>query len=74
MNVTELAQKLIQFDTVTPNGSDCLDFIQAYLTNLGFWVTRLPFGNVDNLFARKGSHDQHLMYVGHADVVPTGDG
>ena len=74
MIVTELAQKLIQFDTVTPKGSDCLDFIQNYLIGLGFQVTRLPFGNVDNLFARKGSSNPHLMYVGHVDVVPPGEG
>ena len=54
MNVLELAKKLIQFDTVTPKGSECLDFIGQYLESFGFKVTRLPFGDVDNLFARKG--------------------
>lgn len=74
MNVLELAQKLIQFDTVTPKGSECLDFIGQYLESFGFEVSRLPFGNVDNLFARKGTDVPHIMYVGHVDVVPTGDG
>ena len=74
MTVTELAQKLIQFDTITPKGSECLDFVQKYLTDLDFEVTRLPFDEVDNLFARKGKGTPHLMYVGHVDVVPTGDG
>ena len=74
MDVIEITKKLIQFDTVTPKGSDCLDFIGQYLEPLGFEVTRLPFGNVDNLFARRGSSDPHVMYVGHVDVVPTGDG
>ncbi len=74
VNVIELAQKLIQFDTITPKGSECLDFIQDYLSNLGFEVTRLPFSDVDNLFARKGLNSPHLMYVGHVDVVPTGSG
>ncbi len=73
MNVVELAQKLIQFDTLTPKGSDCLNFIQSYLEPLGFEVQRLPFGSVDNLFARKGTNNSHLMFVGHVDVVPTGD-
>lgn len=72
MNVTALAKKLIQFDTITPKGTDCLDFIQDYLSDLGFEVTRLPFGDVDNLFARKGHANPHLMYVGHVDVVPPG--
>ncbi len=74
MNVLEITQKLIQFDTVTPKGSDCLDFIGQYLDSLGFELHRLPFGNVDNLLARKGSGAPHIMYVGHVDVVPTGDG
>lgn len=74
MNVTELAQKLIKFDTVTPKGADCLDFIGKYLADLGFEINRLPFGSVDNLFARKGNTNPHFMYVGHVDVVPPGDG
>lgn len=74
MNVTEIAQKLIQFDTVTPKGSDCLDFIQTYLKSLEFEVHRLPFGQVHNLFARKGTGNPHLMFVGHVDVVPPGNG
>lgn len=74
MTVTELAQKLIKFETITPKGAECLDFIQEYLKELGFEVTRLPFDEVDNLFARKGNGTPHLMYVGHVDVVPTGDG
>lgn len=74
MNVIELAQKLIQFDSVTPKGADCLDFIQKYLEGFGFNVQRLPFGSVDNLFARKGASNPHLMFVGHVDVVPTGNG
>lgn len=74
MTAIELAQKLIQFNTVTPNGSDCLDFVQYYLEQLEFSVQRLPFGDVDNLFARKGDSNPHLMFVGHVDVVPAGDG
>lgn len=74
MTVTELAQKLIKFDTITPKGIECLDFIQSYLKDLNFEITRLPFDDVDNLFARKGKGTPHLMYVGHVDVVPTGEG
>lgn len=73
MDVVEITQKLIQFDTVTPKGSDCLDFIEQYLNSLGFESTRLPFGDVDNLFAKKGFDAHHIMYVGHVDVVPPGD-
>ena len=74
MDVLELTQRLIEFDTVTPKGSDCLDYIQVYVESLGFETTRLPFGEVDNLFARRGTAEPHIMFAGHVDVVPPGEG
>lgn len=73
MNCIELAQKLIRFKTVTPNGGDCLDFIAEYLANLGFAINRVPFADVDNLYAVKGQGSPHVLFVGHVDVVPEGD-
>lgn len=74
MNYIELAQKLINFKSVTPLGRDCLDFIAEYLQNIDFKITRLPFEDVDNLYAVKGQGSPHILYVGHVDVVPEGDG
>ncbi|MBW8309506.1 MAG: succinyl-diaminopimelate desuccinylase [Candidatus Paracaedibacteraceae bacterium] len=68
--VAELAQKLISFPSVTPNHAGCLDFIQSYLTNLGFDCWRLPFGEVDNLYARWGQELPNFCFAGHVDVVP----
>lgn len=73
MDCIELAQKLIRFKTVTPNGTNCLDFIAEYLINLGFSIKRLPFADVDNLYAFKGQASPHVLFVGHVDVVPEGD-
>jgi succinyl-diaminopimelate desuccinylase len=70
----ELAQKLIRFKSVTPHGSDCLDFVGEYLKNIGFNLNRLPFEDVDNLYACKGQGSPHILFVGHVDVVPEGDG
>ena len=39
---------------------------------LGFEVERLRYGNVDNLWARRGSGGPLLCFAGHTDVVPTG--
>lgn len=70
MKVTELAQKLISFPSVTPNHAGSLDFIESYLTKLGFDCWRLPFGEVDNLYARRGQDWPNLCFAGHVDVVP----
>jgi succinyl-diaminopimelate desuccinylase len=39
---------------------------------LGFAVTRLRFGAIENLFARIGSDGPHFCFAGHTDVVPAG--
>lgn len=69
MDVVSLTQKLIQFPSITPQQSGCLDFIEAYLKNLGFICHRLPFGEVDNLYARFGSNGPNFCFAGHVDVV-----
>lgn len=74
VNCIKLAQKLISFKSITPLGSDCLDFIDEYLENIGFKITRLPFEDVDNLYALKGQGSPHILFVGHVDVVSEGDG
>jgi succinyl-diaminopimelate desuccinylase len=46
--------------------------LAAALTRLGFTVTRLRFGEIENLFARIGTGGPHLCFAGHTDVVPAG--
>ena len=40
---------------------------------MGFACHRLPFGVVDNLYAKLGDGAPHLAMAGHVDVVPPGD-
>ena len=68
----ELAQKLIQIDSVTPNDKGCQQIIADYLTPLGFKTENMKFGEVDNIWSRKGSESPCLVFAGHTDVVPTG--
>jgi len=68
----ELAQKLIQIDSVTPNDKGCQQIIADYLQPLGFNTEKMPFGEVDNIWSRKGSSAPCLVFAGHTDVVPTG--
>jgi succinyl-diaminopimelate desuccinylase len=69
-----LAQALIRRPSVTPKDAGALDMLEAVLKELGFVVHRLPFGDVDNLYARLGDDGPHLCFAGHTDVVPVGEG
>lgn len=68
----DLAQQLIRIDSVTPDDKGCQKIIADYLNPLGFSIESMKFGEVDNLWARKGSTSPCLVFAGHTDVVPTG--
>jgi succinyl-diaminopimelate desuccinylase len=68
----ELTQALISRPSVTPADEGCQQIIANRLTQLGFQVERLRYGNVDNLWARRGNGGPLLCFAGHTDVVPTG--
>lgn len=67
-----ITQELIREPSVTPNDHRCQEIIARYLTPLGFTIEHLPFGNVSNLWARRGKAKPLFAFVGHTDVVPTG--
>jgi succinyl-diaminopimelate desuccinylase len=69
-----LAQALIRRPSVTPKDAGALDVLEAVLKDLGFATHRLPFGDVDNLYARLGDGAPHFCFAGHTDVVPVGEG
>ncbi|MEO8165353.1 MAG: M20/M25/M40 family metallo-hydrolase, partial [Betaproteobacteria bacterium] len=68
----ELARELISRISVTPNDGGCQDVLVERLGRLGFTIERLRFGDVDNLWARRGSTRPLVCFAGHTDVVPTG--
>ncbi len=68
-----LAQALIRCPSVTPADAGALDVVEAAVRPLGFACRRMRFGEVDNLYARRGSARPHLCFAGHVDVVPPGD-
>jgi len=69
-----LAQALIRRPSVTPKDAGALDILETVLKELGFATHRLPFGDVDNLYARLGDAAPHFCFAGHTDVVPVGEG
>ena len=68
----QLAQKLLKIDSVTPNDKGCQQLIGDFLHPLGFKLEPMPFGDVTNLWARKGQASPLVVFAGHTDVVPTG--
>ena len=68
----ELTLELMRRASVSPEDQGCLDVIGARLAAIGFVDERLPFGPVDNLWARRGRAAPVLCFAGHTDVVPAG--
>ncbi|MBT8144890.1 MAG: succinyl-diaminopimelate desuccinylase [Gammaproteobacteria bacterium] len=71
-DVIDLARELIQRRSITPQDAGCLDTIADRLDAAGFVIERLPFGEVDNLWARRGNSGPLVCFAGHTDVVPPG--
>jgi succinyl-diaminopimelate desuccinylase len=67
-----LAAELIQRPSVTPKDEGALDLVAGALQKLGFECHRLAFGEIQNLYARRGPGRPNLCFAGHTDVVPTG--
>src|SRR5690554_4757586 len=70
--VLELASALIRRPSVTPRDEGCQDLIADVLTPHGFVAERMRFGEVDNLWIRRGRGKPVLVFAGHTDVVPSG--
>lgn len=68
-----LAQALMRRRSVTPVDDDVLAVLGDALERLGFRVKRYRFGEVDNLYARRGDASPNFCFAGHLDVVPPGD-
>lgn len=77
-----LSIDLLSRASVTPQDTGCQDVIVERLTPLGFTPEFMYFGDasdtgrnaqVKNLWARRGSVAPVVCFLGHTDVVPTGD-
>ncbi len=68
----ELAKALINRPSVTPDDAACQAIVAARLRKLGFTIEAMMFGEVENLWARRGQARPLLAFAGHTDVVPPG--
>ena len=75
-----LAAALVQCPSVTPNEGGALTLLETILGDAGATVERPIFTeagtpDVENLYASVGPTDgPHLVFAGHTDVVPPGEG
>lgn len=69
----ELTCDLIRRVSVTPEDAGCQEVMIERLEVMGFRITRLPFGDVHNFWAERGTGSPTLCFAGHTDVVPSGD-
>ncbi len=71
-NTVELAIQLLSIDSVTPDDKGCQQILSDRLEKIGFNCEIMQFGEVTNLWARRGQKGPVLAFAGHTDVVPTG--
>src|SRR5712691_10874733 len=68
----QLAKELIARKSITPEDGGCQQLIGARPERAGFRCEPMPFGAVQNLWARRGTGHPVVCFAGHTDVVPTG--
>jgi len=71
-NALELARQLIARRSITPEDAGCQDLLARRLEAAGFRCESLKFGEVSNLWARRGESGPVVCFAGHTDVVPPG--
>jgi succinyl-diaminopimelate desuccinylase len=73
IDALDLARDLIRRPSVTPADLGAMDIVHQALEGMGFACRRMKFGEIENLYARRGTASPNLCFAGHTDVVPVGD-
>jgi succinyl-diaminopimelate desuccinylase len=68
-----LTAELVARPSVTPDDQGCQELLINRLTALGFACETMIFGEVTNLWARRGTASPLFVFAGHTDVVPAGN-
>ncbi|MBP6747271.1 succinyl-diaminopimelate desuccinylase [bacterium] len=68
----ELTKQLVRLPSITPDDAGCQNLLSKRLSALGFTNETMQFGEVKNLWSKKGNSGPLLVFLGHTDVVPTG--
>ena len=68
-----LLSQLIACPSITPDDANCQDILKNHLERMGFSITSLPSGQVNNFWAKQGQGQPLFVFAGHTDVVTPGD-
>ena len=68
----QLAAQLVRRASITPDDAGCQPLLLEQLESSGFQGEYLRFGDVSNLWVRRGETAPLFVFAGHTDVVPTG--
>jgi succinyl-diaminopimelate desuccinylase len=68
----DLSCELIRRVSNTPDDAGCQDLMIDRLRAAGFAIERMPHGDVQNFWARRGTDGPLVCFAGHTDVVPPG--
>ncbi len=68
-----LTKELIARASVTPDDAGCQQLIAERLEEVGFTARHLRYDDVDNLWLTRGEGAPVFAFVGHTDVVPSGE-
>ncbi|CAN5297167.1 ArgE/DapE family deacylase [soil metagenome] len=70
-NISKLLSGLVAINSVFPNEVKLSEYLENYLKNIGFKVSKQKIGEKRfNLLAEKGDGDKSVMFYGHMDTVP----
>jgi succinyl-diaminopimelate desuccinylase len=73
VDTLDIARDLVSRASITPADEGCQAMLCAFLDKLGFVIEDMPFGDVTNFWARRGTASPMIVFAGHTDVVPVGD-
>jgi len=68
----DIAKRLIEIKSITPNDNGCINIIKSELKNLNFEYQSIDSNGVSNLYAKRGELNPSVIFAGHVDVVPPG--
>lgn len=69
----DLTKSLLKIASITPKDEGCTQIIKQRLEKIGFKCTYINSNGVTNLWAQLGDGISEICFLGHIDVVPTGD-
>lgn len=73
MNSLEITKALVERQSITPEDAGCMEYIQSLLSHHNLRVETFHKEDVKNLMLLHGDGAPHFCFMGHTDVVPTGD-